>query len=84
MAINVKNSQVEEQLRELCRLTGESVTEAIGKAVQQRLLSIGNRTSSMGLKEALLDLGRECSRLPDRERRSNDEILGYTDEGVFG
>lgn len=83
MGINVKNRQVEERLRELCRLTGESVTEAIGKAVEQRLVSIGNRTSSMGLKDALLSLGQECARLPDLDTRSSDEILGYNQEGSF-
>ena len=83
MAINVKNIPVEEQLRELCRLTGESVTEALGKAVSQRLASLGNRTSSMGLKDALLSLGHECAKLPDLDKRSSDEILGYTKDGTF-
>lgn len=83
MAINLKNKLVEEQIRELARITGETVTEAIGKAVDQRIKVIGSRASNLGVKEAILSIGTECSKLPDLSNASTEEILGYSSEGLF-
>ena len=81
MALSIKNKLVEEQVRNLCSLTGESVTQAILSAVEHRLKSLGNRTRGSGLASALLEIGKECSSLPDLDARTPDEILGYGKDG---
>jgi antitoxin VapB len=47
MALNIKNKEVEELATELAKLTGESKTEAIRKALLERKSRLaGKRTSS--------------------------------------
>lgn len=40
MALNIKSAHAEKVVRELARLTGESVTEAVTKAAEARLESV--------------------------------------------
>lgn len=37
MTMNIKNQEIHDEARELAKLTGESLTEAVGKAVHERL-----------------------------------------------
>jgi hypothetical protein len=46
MALHVTNEQLEKTVRELAGLAGESVTEAIGKAVSERIARIKPATSA--------------------------------------
>jgi len=90
MSLNIKNSAVEKLANEVARLTGESKTEAIRKALEERrarldlLMTRGNRETRLRqfLERELwpivpLDqLGRKLNR--DEE----EAILGYGPEGV--
>jgi antitoxin VapB len=35
-----------------------------------------------GLAAAIMEIGRRCAALPDFDRRSADEILGYDENGL--
>ncbi|MGO8797234.1 MAG: type II toxin-antitoxin system VapB family antitoxin [Candidatus Sulfotelmatobacter sp.] len=60
MSLNIKNEKTHRRVRELARLTGESMTAAVDKAVQERLERVrGNKKGS--LAERLLQIGRECA-----------------------
>src|ERR1017187_3235660 len=37
MALHINNSEVEQKVREMASLTGESITEAIGRAADERI-----------------------------------------------
>ena len=63
----------------LARRTGESKTDAVIKAVRDRLARIRGGRS---LVDELEEIAERCSRLPVRDRRSADEILGYGDDGL--
>jgi len=90
MSLNIKNPAVEKLANEVARLTGESKTEAIRKALEERrarldlLMTRGNRETRLRqfLERELwpivpLDqLGRKLNR--DEE----EAILGYGPEGV--
>jgi antitoxin VapB len=65
-------------------LTGETLTETIGRAVEERLLRLLGRRSMPNRLEAVLGVSRRCAALPDLDVRSPDEILGYEAWGVPG
>lgn len=82
MALNVKNAEADRLARELARKTGETITEAVVNALRERLVRENGRRSPLPLKDEILAIGRRCAALPDLDRRSADEILGYNEIGV--
>jgi antitoxin VapB len=82
MSLNIKNEKTHRRARELARLTGESMTAAVDKAVQERLERVRN-TKKGGLAERLLKIGRECAAHMKEPYRSIDhgEML-YDEKGL--
>jgi antitoxin VapB len=60
MSLNIKNEKTHRLVRELARATGESMTAAVDKAVQERLERV-RRDKKGNLAERLLQIGRECA-----------------------
>jgi antitoxin VapB len=60
MSLNIKNEKTHRLVRELARATGESMTAAVDKAVQERLERV-RKAKKGGLAERLLQIGRECA-----------------------
>ena len=60
MSLNIKNEKTHRLVRELARATGESMTAAVDKAVQERLDRL-RRDKKGSLAERLLKIGRECA-----------------------
>jgi len=88
MALFIKNPAVEKSARKLARLTGESLTDATLRAIEERLNRIlPERSSGHGasqLEKDLLRIAHQCAILPDLDFRTADEILGYDSEGLPG
>jgi antitoxin VapB len=90
MALNIKNDEVERLAAEVARLTGESKTEAIRRALAERRQRLAYRISHGDREtQALRFLEREVwPRIPADQlgrrlsRSEEDEILGYGEEGV--
>lgn len=84
MAISLKDPETDRLAREVAALTGETLTEAVRKALAERLRRERQRRAPhrAGLAQALKALGRECAALPELDTRSADEIIGYDDLGV--
>jgi len=82
MAMSIRNSDVEQAARELARRTGETLTEAILKALRERLQRISARRRSAGLADQLDDIAKRCANLPLLTARSENEILGYDEHGI--
>lgn len=82
MSLNIKNEETHRRVRELARLTGESMTAAVDKAVEERLKRIrGAKKGS--LAERLLQIGRECAPLWKEPYKSMDHgDLLYDDKGM--
>jgi antitoxin VapB len=66
----------------LARLTGESKTEAVIRALRDRLARLRRERSGRRLADELDDIGRRCAVLPVRDSRSADEIVGYDERGA--
>jgi antitoxin VapB len=82
MPLNIKDPATERSVRALAAETGEAITTTIRKAVEDRLERVRRQRSSGVLKDELLAIATHCAALPDLDRRSADEILGYDDRGL--
>jgi antitoxin VapB len=82
MPLNIKDRATEQSVRELAALTGESVTTAVRRAAEDRLLRVRRARADGSLAAELLEIGRRCAALPDLDQRTPDEILGYDEHGL--
>jgi antitoxin VapB len=82
MSLNIKNEETHRLIRELAKVTGESMTAAVEKAVRERLARVRNRKKG-GLAERLLKIGRECAPLWKEPYKSMDHgDLLYDEKGL--
>ncbi len=84
MHINIKSDEAHRKAKELSLLTGESLTEAVTKAIEERLQAIRERKlkSREGIAERLLALAEEFQKYPEIDPRHPDEIL-YDEDGLL-
>jgi antitoxin VapB len=90
LALNIKNAEVERLATEAARLTGESKTESVRRALEDRVARLRLRMVNTNRQaDVLRYLEREVwplvpKRLLGRRltRREEDRILGYGREGV--
>ncbi|MCC6130136.1 MAG: type II toxin-antitoxin system VapB family antitoxin [Acidobacteria bacterium] len=82
MPLNIKNDAVDRLARELAEITGESITESIRIALEERLRRQRGRIAPLDLKAELASIRKRCSRLPVLDDREPDVILGYDEHGV--
>jgi antitoxin VapB len=82
MGITIKNPKAEQLAREVARLSGENLTQAIINALEERLEQLETQRSAATLTEEILRISQRCSALPDLDQRNPDEILGYESRGV--
>jgi antitoxin VapB len=86
VALNIKSAEADRLARELSALTGESITDAVTKALEMRLERERHERDHLRRERlrALMDEFRErASRAPVLDPRSDDEILGYNELGTF-
>lgn len=82
MALNIRNGDVEQLVAELASLTGETKTEAVALAVQERLERVRRTKRQRGIVDDLEEIARHCASLPVLDDRDADEILGYDHRGL--
>jgi antitoxin VapB len=82
MALSIKNAQAERLARQIAKETGESLTEAIQRSLEERLKRLPQRRREHLMKEKLEDILRRVDALPTLDNRPEDEILGYDAQGV--
>jgi antitoxin VapB len=82
VALNLKNPEAEKLAKALARKTGETLTDAVINALRERLSREEGRRTPRRLEDELLAIGARCAALPDLDRRSPDEIIGYDEVGL--
>lgn len=82
MALSIRDSETERLARALAAATGESVTIATRRALEERLhrLSATPRAPAEPLTERLAASRRRFAALPVLDPRTPDEILGYDEQ----
>lgn len=82
MALNIRNPEAERLATALSKLTGETKTAAVTRALRDRLARLRRERAGRRLADELDDIARHCAQLPVRDPRSADEILGYDEHGL--
>lgn len=85
MALSLKDPETDRLAREVARLTGESLTQAVRTALAERLDRERLRRAKprTGLVERLTEICLHCASLPELDNRSADEIIGYDANGLW-
>ena len=85
MGVIIKNSATEAKIRRLAKRTGESLTAAIDRAVDERLAKLGPAPRKQGRidrKKLAVVLAYFDSLPKTNERRTDEEIIGYDKRGL--
>lgn len=84
MALSLKDKETDRLAREVTALTGETLTDAIRRALAERLERVRlHRGETPDLADRLEALGRGCAVLPDLDPRSAADLAGYDETGLW-
>jgi antitoxin VapB len=84
MALSIRDPETDRLARELAGLTGETMTQAIRRALEERLAR-QRRTREVALAQRRATVMATLERIwamPVQDERSPDEIIGYDDHGL--
>lgn len=82
MPLNIRNPEAERLASELAKCTGESKTEAVIKALRDRLARVRRDRTKRRLADELEEIAKHYESLPVLDDRSPDEIIGYDENGL--
>lgn len=96
MALFIENREAGRLARELAARTGETITEAVVKALRERLRREnvgtgiglprralpGRALAGRALKDEIMVVSRRAGRLPRRSGKTPEEIIDYDKRGV--
>ncbi len=86
MALSIKNREVEALARELARLTGKPITEAVRdgliREVERARVIAAATPKDDDYVERIMAISRKVAAMPVLDDRTPDEILGYDENGL--
>ena len=82
MALSIKDDQTDHLAREVARRTGETLTVAIKTALSERLQRLTGLRRAPSAKEKIYEILHRVDSLPRLDDRTEDEILGYDQNGL--
>ena len=82
MALSIKHPEADRLARELAAKTGESLTDAIINALQDKLRRQHGKVRGPRLRDEIHAIRQRCAALPVRDHRGADAILGYDHRGI--
>lgn len=82
MALSIKDPETERLAKALAEKTGETITMATRRALEERLRRLANAGNREVLLEELAASRKRWAKLPVLDKRSADEILGYDENGL--
>ena len=82
MALSIKDPETERLARTLARLTGETITTATKRAIEERLRRVGGQSRRAALLEDMAEIRRRWSAMPVLDGRTPEEIMGYDEHGL--
>ncbi len=82
MPLNIKDDDTHELAKKLASLTGESMAKAVKRAIQEKLAQVEKMQCGTALADELDRIALYCAKLPRRDERSSEEIIGYDESGL--
>jgi antitoxin VapB len=82
VSLNIKNKEAHKLANQLAKLTGENMTEAVTKAVRERLDRLRSQRGS-SLADRLVRIGKDCAaHLKEPFRSADHDDLLYDEKGL--
>ncbi len=83
MPLNIKNERVSALAAEVVALTGKSITDAVGEALEARLAELNPRKKRAGVAMRLMEIGHECAARAPKDWLTHDfDRELYTEQGL--
>jgi antitoxin VapB len=82
MALSIKDPETERLARSLAQLTGENITTATKRAIEERLRRLGGQARRAALLEDMAEIRCRWSEMPVANGQTPEEILGYDEHGL--
>ena len=82
MPLSIKNEQTERLARRVASETGESLTEAIHNSLAERWERLRSRQRGRILTSQLEDILHRVDANPTLDSRTEEEIIGYDEQGM--
>ncbi|NEW87336.1 PSK operon transcription factor [Rhodopseudomonas sp. WA056] len=82
MALSIKDPETERLARNLAQATGETITQATKRALEERLRRVGGQSRRAELLEDMAAIRQRWRAMPVRDDGTADEILGYDEQGL--
>ena len=82
MPLNIKDDDTHALAKRLAGVTGESLTKAVKRAIQDRLGQVERSRNGNRIADELDHIALHGAGLPRRDRRSADRIIGYDEYGL--
>ena len=82
MALSIKDPETERLARNLAQLTGETITTATKRAIEERLRRVGGHSRKAALLEDMAEIRRRWSAMRILDDRTPEDILGYDEHGL--
>jgi antitoxin VapB len=84
MGVSIKSAEAERKLRRVSRLLGKSMTATVIELADGKLREIDAKKDRERIHRAVDRIVRRVKALPVLDDRTDDEILGYNKDGLFG
>ncbi len=81
MPLHISSPEADRLARELARLKGETISEAVVKALRERLAR-ETLKAPVDLTAEIMAISRRAGRIPRRTGRAAEEIIGYDERGL--
>jgi antitoxin VapB len=82
MALSIKDPETEQLARSLAQLTGENITTATKRAIEERLRRLGGQADKDALLQDMAEIRRRWSEMRVLDNCTPEEILGYDEHGL--
>lgn len=82
MALSIKDPVTERLARDLARRTGENITTATRRALEERLHRVSSHPKQRPLLDGLADIRRRWAAMPQLDHRSAEEIIDFDENGL--
>jgi antitoxin VapB len=79
--MNIASPKLDELARRLARLTGEDVETALQRAVEERLSRVA-APAALNRQAAIRKFFDLISKMPIRDHRSTEDIIGFGPDGL--
>jgi antitoxin VapB len=83
LPLSIKSPEADRLARQLAATTGETITVAVYLAIRERLeREERKRESKRLLLDDIMAIANHCASLPVLDSRSEDEIMGWDENGL--